>query len=226
MDASETPKTSVESAPWYRRLYFRVVPWKEHLGVRVTVATTKEAVEAAALRKVFAALDVLKAHSPGHLARISRYMIGIVVFPRETALGTWDGKLGICILDEKYVTDDATPAEEVACTIVHELTHARLERAGFQYRPNRARCERICFLAERNFARRLPESPIRQALEERIDNYLAMPADHWSDLAVAERSARERRSWPWWQRTLYWTVQLVWKVRRRGGWKARLSERT
>lgn len=48
-------------------------------------------------------------------------------------------------------------AEEIAVTIVHEMTHARLWQRGFRYAAaKRERIERICVGEEMRFAARLP----------------------------------------------------------------------
>jgi uncharacterized protein YjaZ len=74
------------------------------------------------------------------------------------------------ILDERYVADPATTVEEIASTIVHEATHARLERYGIEYEEQRrARIEAICFRRERAFAARFTDGA---ELQERIARYL------------------------------------------------------
>ena len=184
-----------------QRVFLRTAQWQEHHGIQVSATALRRAVQAAAVEKVFAALDLLHAYAPAQLARIPSYMHGIAVTPLQNALGTWLRSLGMRLLDDAYIVADHTSPEDVAATIVHELTHARLERAGVRYvGPSRARCERICFLAERNWASRLPASPYRDALDARIARYLAIPAEHWSDAAMAQRVARKRVEWPWWLR--------------------------
>jgi hypothetical protein len=197
-----------------QRVFLRTAHWQEHHGIHVSATAVQRTVEAAAVEKVFAALDLLHAYAPAHLARMPSYMHGITVTPLQNALGTWLRSLGLCLLDEAYIVADHTSPEEVAATIVHELTHARLEYAGVPYvGPSRARCERICFLAERNWACRLPASPHRDALDARIAQYLAIPAEHWSDAAIAQRVARKRMHWPWWQRAIYVVGQFLREVR-------------
>jgi hypothetical protein len=128
-------------------------------------------------------------------------MIGVTVTPLHRALATWRGDLASCLVDETYTLADETTPEDLASTIVHELTHARLNKAGLPFKGSaRARSERICFLAERNFAARLPVSAARDELEARIARYLAMSPEVWSDAAVATRIAERRARAPRWIR--------------------------
>lgn len=64
----------------------------------------------------------------------------------------------MCELQENFVRAETTSIAQIASAIVHEATHARLMRLGFGYEePKRLRIERICFGAQRGFARRLPD---------------------------------------------------------------------
>ena len=103
-------------------------------------------------------------------------------------LGEYKHSLKACILDERYVADPATTIERIASTIVHETTHARLERYGIGYKTElRTRIEAICFRRELAFAVRLPNSA---ELQQEISRYLewsqANP-DFFSDANFRER---------------------------------------
>jgi hypothetical protein len=206
------PAPRRQPGTWIQRIYLRVQDWREHHGVRVSVTTTDDAVEGAAFAKVFAALDILRDTVPAQLERLPRMMHGLTIARLREAVGAWRSDLGICLLDETFVVKVDTTPHDVASTIVHELTHARLERVGFHYSGlARARCERVCFLAERNFALLLPASEERERLAERTAQYLAMDPDYWSDEQVeARRAAR-----PMWERVVYRIGQLTRRSRRR-----------
>lgn len=63
-----------------------------------------------------------------------------------------------CALSVRHLARDETRGEEIASIIVHEATHARLEKAGFEYvEVNRLRIEQICFRRERAFGQKLPD---------------------------------------------------------------------
>jgi len=122
------------------------------------------------LTRVEGALLLIKQHSPLDHARIIRELDRIWVSLSFHGLGEYRHSLRACILDERYVADPATTVEQIASTIVHEATHARLERYGIGYEEQRrARIEAICFRRERAFAARLPDST---ELQERIARYL------------------------------------------------------
>ena len=60
------------------------------------------------------------------------------------------------MLDERFVTNPETTIERIASVIVHEATHARMERCGIGYAEDqRARIETVCFRRELAFAVRL-----------------------------------------------------------------------
>src|SRR5882757_1207548 len=111
------------------------------------------------LMRVESALLLIKQHSPLDYARIIRELERIWVSLSFHGLGEYKHSLKACILDERYVADSATTVEQIASTIVHETTHARLERYGIGYKEElRARIEAICFRRELAFAARLPDS--------------------------------------------------------------------
>jgi hypothetical protein len=77
-------------------------------------------------------------------------------------------------------------------TLVHEATHARLDRLGFGYEePKRLQVERICFKTQRAFARRLPQGQelVREA-EEMMTFY---GAEYFSDAGRRARVLQELR---------------------------------
>jgi hypothetical protein len=122
------------------------------------------------LARVESALLLIKQHSPLDYARIIRELERIWVSLSFHGIGEYKHSLKACILDERYVADSATTVEEIASTIVHETTHARLERYGIAYKEElRARIEAICFRRELAFAVRLPDSA---ELQQGIARYL------------------------------------------------------
>jgi hypothetical protein len=143
--------------------------------------------------KVKAALTCIEKAWPEQLYRIRNFEIVIVVFWLFNASGQWNCERNAISLDRDFVLDEDTLAEELASTIVHEVTHARLGQVGISSKTHsRARCERICHLAERNFAARLPESEARDKVEESIDWYLSREKVYWSD---DEHLADNQRWW-------------------------------
>ena len=188
---------------WIDRFLLWVAVWDLHRGVRISVGSGRDTVRDAALTKLHLALDLLALHAPAQLDRIRAHMHGVFVGPIGGALATWRQGLRACIVEEGYVLDPATTPEDLASTLIHELTHARLSARGFGYEePLRARVERICFLAERNWSSRLPPSPARTELEERVERYLKVPPERWSDAVRREERAAARRAQPLWLRAI------------------------
>lgn len=80
--------------------------------------------------------------------------------------GCYLHSLNACLLDERIVNSDTTTVEWIASAIVHEATHARLEKLGVPYdEALRQRIERICVRRERDFAGHLSGA---DALQEGI----------------------------------------------------------
>lgn len=85
------------------------------------------------------------------------------------------------------MADSATTVEKIATTIVHEATHARLERYGVEYKQElRTRIEAICFRRELAFAARLPNRvELHQEIAQCLEWYHANP-DQFSDAQFRE----------------------------------------
>ena len=80
------------------------------------------------------------------VARIRRDLKRIWVFLVPDGLAEYKHALGACVLDERFVTNPETTIERIASVIVHEATHARMERCGIGYAEDqRARIEAVCF---------------------------------------------------------------------------------
>ena len=139
------------------------------------------------MTRVEGALLLIKQHSPLDYARITRELERIWVSLSFHGLGEYNHSLRACVLDERYVADPATTVEQIASTIVHETTHARLERCGIEYEePLRTRIEAICFRRELAFAVRLPDSAeLQQGIARCLEWYQANP-DQFSDAHFQE----------------------------------------
>ena len=110
------------------------------------------------------------------------------------------------MLSTDFLQRHGAGGEKAAAVIIHELTHARLDALGFDYREERrARIERICLRASRRFLEKLPPSDSRTAAIEEIDEFLTFDSGVWR--AVTKRDYR-----PWYirlpARLLYRTTEL------------------
>jgi hypothetical protein len=140
------------------------------------------------LSRIECALMLVKQHSPLHYFRIIRDLERIWIFLLPDGLAEYKHSLKACVLDERFVADPATSVEQIASAIVHEATHARLERYGIGYdEDQRARIEAICFRRELAFAVLLPDSSkLQQDIAGYLERYPANP-DYFRDAPTIER---------------------------------------
>jgi hypothetical protein len=141
------------------------------------------------LPRVEDALRLVKRHSPLHYSRIIKNLERIRIHLLSDGVAEYRHSLKACVLDERFVADPATGVERIASAIVHEATHARLERYGIEYdEDQRARIEAICFRRELAFARRLPDSAgLQQEIARYLDWYSANP-NYFRDAHAIERN--------------------------------------
>jgi hypothetical protein len=141
------------------------------------------------LSRVERALVLIRVHSPLHYSRILRDLKRIWVFLLPDGLAAYKHSLGACVLDERFLDDPETSIERIASTIVHEATHATLERRGVGYpEDQRARIEAVCFRRELCFAVRLPDSlKLQQSIKEYLGWYPTHP-EYFSDRHAIERA--------------------------------------
>jgi hypothetical protein len=124
-----------------------------------------------ALQRVEAALRLMDRCAPLHYRRVKNSLSRIWVTLVPHGAGCYLHSLNACLLDERVVASETTTIEWIASVIVHEATHARLEKRGIRYdEAVRHRIERICARRELDFALHL--SGVDALLEEinwRID---------------------------------------------------------
>jgi hypothetical protein len=178
--------------PW-DRLALAVAHWEICEGIPVASAvwshSTPEIRE-----KLQSALRLIAHHAPGQFERIGRLMRGVIVARLYEADATWRNDIAICLLDVSFLESNRASGAAVAATIIHELTHARLNRLGCRYTSGRrARIEHICHLAELRFLSMLPESKERAAAIEAAQWSLRLEPSVWSDEAIRAR----KESAPW-----------------------------
>ena len=139
------------------------------------------------LRRVEEALRLINLHDKLRYRRLIRDLERIWIRDLPGALGTFNRELQACSLDMEYVRAETTRPELIAAVIVHEATHARLDRCGIGYEEKlRPRVEAVCFRREIAFAVRLPNGEqARQEAERKLAAY-ATP-EHWTNAAFAQR---------------------------------------
>lgn len=162
-------------------------------GIRVDVNNTRPDVSTERVfRRAEAILALLQGVQPWRVAHLRRDLGGILVerFPCRAA---YMRETRTCLLELTFMANESFSDAQVAASLVHEGTHARLDRLAERYGITSydaapARHERICRRAELSFGLAVPDGApvVARALES-----LAM-ADHEVAPAVDWREAYRR----------------------------------
>jgi len=122
-------------------------------------------------RRIEEALRLIKQHDSLHYSRVVNNLDRIWVHLLPNAAAAYDRSLNACVFDERFVLLESTTPERLASTIVHEATHARLERWGVAYdEKKRPRIEAICLRRELNFVTGLPDSePLQDEIKSTLE---------------------------------------------------------
>ncbi|WP_316230616.1 hypothetical protein [Bradyrhizobium sp. SZCCHNR1051] len=108
------------------------------------------------LQRVEAALHLIEQYAPLHYQRVKNNLSRIWVTLVPHGAGCYRHSMNACLLDERVMASENASIEWIATAIVHEATHARLEKWGIRYdEAARHRIERICARRELDFARHL-----------------------------------------------------------------------
>jgi hypothetical protein len=139
------------------------------------------------LRRVEEALHLIKTYDRLRYERLLRDLERVWVLPIVGGVAQFDRSMWACVLDPRHVLDETRSPEQIAASIVHEATHARLWRRGIGYQEEiRSRVEAVCFRRERAFAARLPDG---KQIRELADRELAAYANqgYWTNEAFRAR---------------------------------------
>jgi hypothetical protein len=194
---------------------------------------TTESKPLPALRRVEDALRLIKHRDSLHYSRVIRNLGRIWVHLFPNALACYDGSLKACVLDERFVLLETTTLEEIASKIVHETTHARLERWGIHYgEDRRTRIEAVCLRRELNFIAKLPHNePLRAVIAHTLEWCVSNP-DYFSNLSFQQRDDQGNAETLRYLGSPDWIIGAVFKsraiisrvdrlVRRFAGWPRR-----
>lgn len=130
----------------------------------------------------------MKQRSPLHYSRVIRNLDRIWVYLMPGARGCYVNRLNACMLDERFVDNDETTPESIASVIVHEATHARLEKWGIVYdEAKRHRIEAICIRRQLNFASGLTGCEEMLEATRRSLDYYGANAEYFSDMNRQQR---------------------------------------
>jgi hypothetical protein len=141
---------------WFDRLLLWLSTTKRVDGL-LLVAPAGDEEARAVLCRVEAALLLIKLYDRPRYNRLVRHLERVDILVQEySACYVHSSKA--CRLDTRYVLAEDTSLEEIASSIVHEATHARLSRLGIGYDEKlRARVELICVHRQIAFGRTLPD---------------------------------------------------------------------
>jgi hypothetical protein len=136
-------------------------------------------------QKIDHALNLISEFDPRRYLQIKRDVKKIWVSAVPGYYAQWMDDLQMCVLDRDYLCRTDVSAPEVAGTIVHESTHARLEKLKIKYTEDvRDRVERICIKSEISFAKRLPDG---QKFVEIAESRLQIPKSYWTNIQSQQR---------------------------------------
>jgi hypothetical protein len=169
-----------------------------------------------ALSRVEEALRLIKCHDMLDYSRVTRDLDRIWVDLIPNARAQYESSLNACVIDERYVLEETTSIAKIASSLVHEATHARLDRWGVAYiEDRRARIEAICRRRELNFLTKLPDSGnLREEVGRSLD-WLATNRDYFSDTSFRERGEDGMVETLRYVKTPDWFVRLfIWLMRK------------
>jgi len=147
-------------------------------GITVRVVNSRPDIATrAVLERLDQALELIALYAPRRFRRITQDLSGIVV-QRFPCRGAFFPQTRECLVELTFTVNPAHTLPEIAASIVHEATHARIAaRCGTLPEALRPREERICRRAELEFGTALPDGEV---VVERARRSLGL-----SDLEVA-----------------------------------------
>lgn len=168
-------------------------------GLPVRVVNTRPDIQTEqVLQRLAAALDLISTYAPRRYRRLHTDLAGFAV-ERFPCRGAFFPESQECLVELTFTVNPRHGLAEIAASIVHEATHARVARwCGAVPPEQRAREERLCRRAELELGLALPDGAI---VVQRAQDSLALadeavaPAIDWTEAGrrVAQADARARR---------------------------------
>jgi hypothetical protein len=140
-----------------------------------------------------AGLSLIRLHDPLRYRQVGRDLKRVLVMLIGSGnFAEYQYVFDACVFGEKGFADLGLTASQIASTIVHEATHARLQNIGVVYsESNRLRHESICVRRQIAFLRRVPGA--EKELASAVDTLERLPKLNedgmWKDASFAERRA-------------------------------------
>ena len=171
-------------------------------GMPVRIANTRPDIRTEdVLRRLAAALDLIAAYAPRRYRRLRGDLAGFLV-QRFACRGAFFPHSGECLVELTFTVNPDHELPEIAASIVHEATHARVARMCRSRAPGQhAREERLCRKAELEFGLAVPDGEVvvRRALASlELPDQAVAPSVDWAEAArrVAQVDARARGEEP------------------------------
>jgi len=167
-------------------------------GLPVRVDNTRPDIQTdAVIQRLTAALELVATYAPRCYRRLRTDLAGFVV-ERFACRGAFFPASRECLVELTFTVNPQHTLAEIAASIVHEATHARVAHwCGTRQDNDRPREERLCRRAELEFGLRVPHGEV---VVERARGALAMneegvaPTVDWREAArrVAEADEEAR----------------------------------
>lgn len=130
-------------------------------GLPVRIVNTRPDIDTAqVVQRLTAALDLIASYAPRCYRRLRTDLAGLVV-ERFACRGAFFPMSRECLVELTFTVNPQHTLPEIAASIVHEATHARVAHwCGTPPPEARAREERLCRRAELAFGLALPDGAI------------------------------------------------------------------
>lgn len=167
------------------RLALFGAPRREVCGMQVVCIASSETIDDE-MKRLRAAFELVAVHDVRRWGRILRDVRQIVL--ADAGGPEYIGTIGACLLSVGFV--DRVSVIDLALTLVHEASHARLWHARIgRAEEQRDRLERACIRSEKRFAETLHGRDREMALKT-VEGELSGPA-WWTREAITKRRDKE-----------------------------------
>ena len=168
-------------------------------GLPVRIVNTRPDIQTEqVVQRLTAALDLIATYAPRRYWRLRKDFAGLVV-QRFACRGAFFPESHECLVELTFTVNPRHALPEIAASILHEATHARVARmCGTRPPEHHAREERLCRRAELEFGLAVPDGAV---VVQRARDSLALadqevaPTVDWTEASrrVAEADAQARR---------------------------------
>lgn len=163
-------------------------PVERHLvhGLPVRVLNTRPDIRTGdVIQRLTAALDLVARYAPARYRRLRRDLSGFVV-QRFACRGAFFPDTRECLVELTFTVNPRHGLPEIAASIVHEATHARVAAMCRGPQSERHREERLCRRAELELGLAMPDGDlvVRRARESlTLDDRDVAPVVDWAEAA-------------------------------------------